>query len=145
MSTSINLSNDLNDYLKKSGSTIGSSSAASSSAAAGGDGFLNTGWFSGPSTSSNLGGGGGGGGTSSGSRQWFAYKPLSTKDDDKEGLISGTSDEGPRAAKSSWFNVFGPREPEPKGWLPSLVCCFVVGIVCCNLLTLLVSSPAPSV
>lgn len=121
MSSSINLSSDLNNYLKKSGSSIGSSSAASSSTNAGGsgDGFLITGWFSGPSTTSGLGGGG----SSSTSRQWFAYKPLSTKDDDKEGLISGTSEEGPGTSKSSWLpNMFGSKEPEPKGWLPSLVC-----------------------
>lgn len=105
MSTSINLSNDLNDYLKSSGSSI--------SGQPGSSGFLN-GWFSGNSKGS------------SDAKGWFSYQPLRTSpDEDTSSVNSGSANGAGRSGGGSWLrNPFGPKEPEPQGCLPSLVCIY---------------------
>jgi len=101
MSTSINISNDLNDYLKSSGSTINGQQQTS-------NGFLN-GWFS------------GGGGSAvpkppSDAKGWFKYQRLgATVEDDTSSVNSTTAS----AKAGGWFR-FGAKEPEPEGWLPTL-------------------------
>ncbi|KAH9395051.1 hypothetical protein TYRP_005120 [Tyrophagus putrescentiae] len=113
MSTSINISNDLNNYLKTSGSSINGTGGQSSSSAS--NGFMN-GWFSGSSS--------GGGGTSSkpsggDSKSWFSYQPLRTSPDDDAASVNSSSTQS--GSGGGWLrNPFGTKEPEPPGWLPTL-------------------------
>lgn len=113
MSTSINISNDLNNYLKSSGSSINGNGSGGQSSSNGGN-FMN-GWFSGSNSGSSKPSGGD-------NKSWFSYQPLRTSpDDDAASVNSGSTANG--QSGGGWLrNPFGTKEPEPQGWLPTLVC-----------------------
>ncbi|KAI2798802.1 hypothetical protein BLOT_010783 [Blomia tropicalis] len=94
MTTSINLSNDLNDYLKNSNSSVNGGQPST-------NGFLN-GWFNGTNSKT------------------FSYQPLRTVGSENE-LARTDGSINNNQTRSSWFkNPFSAKEPEPEGWLPSL-------------------------
>lgn len=84
MSTNINISNDLNNYLKSSSSSI--------------SGHGSNGWFGGDK------------------KGLFNYQLLRNKDGDTDSIS------GDATSNNGWFsNPFGPKEPQPKSCLPTLV------------------------
>lgn len=119
MSTSINISNDLNNYLKSSGSSINGNGGNGGQSSSNGGSFMN-GWFS--------GGSGGGGGASSkpsgaDNKSWFSYQPLRTSSPDEDAASINSGSTNGQSGGGGWLrNPFGTKEPEPPGWFPTLVC-----------------------
>lgn len=96
MSTNVNLSYDLNNYLKSSGSSINNQTQINKS--------LIKDWFT---------------GNGNDDKKW--YQPLRTSPSDDD-LSTNTNINTSNGTGSRWFqNPFKSSQPEPKGWFPSLV------------------------
>lgn len=91
MSTSVNLSYDLNNYLKSSGSSINNPAPTNKSIKD---------WFT---------------GNGSDDKKW--YQPLRTSPSDDDLSTNNTSN----GTSRWFQNPFKSSQPEPKGWFPSLV------------------------
>jgi len=132
MSTTVNISSDLNDYLKSSSSNVTSGSASTS-------GYNINGWFTGSGKTTALPASGSttASGTGSGMKGWFGYSPLKQEDS-----INSTNEQD---SASGWFRSwsFMQKEEEP-GWLPSLtrtqrfmgfLGCLFMGFTCFGLVS----------
>lgn len=103
MSTNVNLSSDLNNYLKSSGSSITNNQSQATSKSI-------KEWFDGTGSDMKKG--------------WFSYQPLRTSPSDEELNNVGISSpvQNGTSRTNSWFRIpFVSSEPEPKGWFPTLV------------------------
>ncbi|KAH9418463.1 uncharacterized protein LOC113797601 [Dermatophagoides pteronyssinus] len=121
MSTNVNLSSDLNNYLKSSGSSITNNQSQATSKSI-------KEWFDGTGSDMKKG--------------WFSYQPLRTSPSDEELNNVGISSpvQNGTSRTNSWFRIpFVSSEPEPKGWFPTLtrtqriigfITCFFMGITC---------------
>ena len=134
MSTSVNISSDLNDYLKNSSARSGSGANS---------GFMN-GWFTGSGTTTALQTSStSGASNSNASKSWFSYSPLRQEDS-----INSTNEQD---SSSGWFRSwsFGAKEEEEPGWFPSLsttqrligfLGCLFMGLTCFGLVSIFVSN-----